>query len=616
MRNSILQNLKLKNPKLVLLSQCSNIHDLKIIHAHMLRTHLFFDVFASSRIIAFCIDHTPKFLPYAIKVFYQIHNPNIFIFNALIRGCSVSQNPENSFHYYIQSQRIGLLPDNVTHPFLVKACAQLESLKMGMQVHGQIVKYGFGSDFHVQRSLLCMYGCLCDLMAAKCIFKMMGRFDVASWTCMIKGYFKCGDVDSARKLFDRMPVKNLVTWSTMISGYSRNNRFDRAVEIFEILIDEGLVANEVVMVGVVSACAHLGALAAGEKAYDHVIRNNLDLNVILGTAIVDMYARCGNVEKAVRIFKEMKEKDVICWTSLISGVAMHGYAEEALEYFYVMVKNGIVPTDITFTAVLKACSHGGLVEKGQEIFESMKRDYRLEPRLEHYGCMVDLLGRAGKLEEAENFIHEMPVKPNAPVWGALLGACRIHRNVEVGERVGKILIKMKPEHSGYYVLLSNIYARTNKWKDATVIRRLMKEKRVRKQLGYSLIEIDGKTHEFTIGAKTHPEIDRIERMWEKILQKIKLAGYMGDTSEALFDIDEEEKEDALYRHSEKLAIAYGIMKIQAPGPIRIVKNLRVCEDCHTATKFISKVFDVELIVRDRNRFHHFKNGVCSCMDYW
>lgn len=297
---------------------------------------------------------------------------------------------------------------------MVKACAQLESLKMGMQVHGQVVKYGFGSDFHVQRSLVCMYGCLCDLMAAKCIFKMMGRFDVASWTCMIKGYFKCGDVDSARKLFDRMPVKNLVTWSTMINGYLRNNCFDKAVEIFEILIDEGLVANEV---GAVSACAHLGALAAGEKAYEHAIRINLDLNVILGTAIVDMYARCGNVEKAVRVFEEMKEKDVISWTSLISGVAMHGYAEEALEYFYVMVKNGIVPRDITFTAVLKAYSHGGLVEKGQEIFESMKRDYRLEPRLEHYGCMVDLLGRAGKLEEAENFILEMPIKPNAPVWG-------------------------------------------------------------------------------------------------------------------------------------------------------------------------------------------------------
>ncbi|CAL5194362.1 unnamed protein product [Lathyrus oleraceus] len=614
--NSILQKLKLKNPKLVLLSQCSNIHDLKIIHAHMLRTHLFFDVFASSRIIAFCIDHTAKFLTYAIKVFSQIHNPNLFIFNALIRGCSISENPENSFHYYIQSQRIGLLPDNITHPFLAKACAQLESFTMGTQVHGQIVKHGFQRDFYVQHSLVYMYASLCDLNSARCVFKRMGRFDVASWTCMIKGYHKCGDVESARELFDRMPEKNLVTWSTMISGYSRNSRFDKAVEMFEILQADGVVANEVVMVGVISACAHLGALAIGEKAHEYVMRNNLDLNVILGTAVVDMYARCGNVEKAIRVFEEMEEKDVLCWTGLVSGLAMHGYAEKALEYFYVMVKTGIVPRDITFTAVLKACSHGGLVEKGLEIFESMKRDHRVEPRLEHYGCMVDLLGRAGKLEEAENFILEMPVKPNAPIWGALLGACRIHRNVKVGERVGKILIEMKPEHSGYYVLLSNIYARTNKWKDVTIMRKLMKEKGVRKPPGYSLIEIDGKIHEFTIGDKSHPEIEKIERMWENILQKIKLAGYIGNTGEALFDIDEEEKEDSLHSHSEKLAIAYGIMKIQAPTPIRIVKNLRVCEDCHMATKLISKVFNVELIVRDRNRFHHFKKGVCSCMDYW
>lgn len=613
--NSILQKLRLKNPKLVLLEQCSNLRDLKIIHAHMLRTHLFFDVFAASRIVAFCID-SPNSLGYAIKVSSQIKNPNLFIYNALIRGCSSSDNPANSIHYYIQSQRIGLFPDNITHPFLVKACSQLESAIMGTQVHGQIIRHGFERDCYIQHSLVHMYATFGDMKAARFIFKRMYSFDVASWTCMIAGYHKCGDVESARELFERMPEKNLVTWSTMISGYARNNRFDRAVELFWVLQAEGVVANEIVMVGVISSCAHLGALAMGEKAHEYVMRNNLSLNVVLGTAIVDMYARCGSVEKAIRVFEQLEEKDALCWTALIAGLAMHGYAEKAVQYFSEMVKEGIVPRDITFTAVLTACSHGGLVDRGLEIFESMERDHGVEPRLEHYGCMVDLLGRAGKLEEAEKFILEMPVEPNAPIWGALLGACRIHRNVEVGERVGKILIQMKPEHSGYYVLLSNIYARTNKWKDVTVMRRLMKEKGVRKPPGYSLIEVDGKIHEFTIGDRTHPEIEKIERMWEDILQRIKLAGYIGNTAEALFDVDEEEKEDALSRHSEKLAIAYGIMKIQAPTPIRIVKNLRVCEDCHTATKLISKVFEIELIVRDRNRFHHFKEGMCSCMDYW
>ncbi|XP_057438960.1 pentatricopeptide repeat-containing protein At5g06540 [Lotus japonicus] len=613
--NLVLKTLSLKNPKLVLLEQCSNIFDLKIIHGHMLRTHVFFDVFSASRIIAVCIDSI-NLLGYAIRVFSQIHNPNLFIYNAMIRGCSTSEKPVNSIHYYMQLQRAGLLPDNITHPFLVKACAHLESAAMGMQAHGQVIKHGFEQDCYVKHSLLHMYAAVGDMKAASCIFRRMGRFDVFSWTSMIQGYHKCGDVESARELFERMPEKSLVTWSTMISGYARNNRFDKAVELFRTLQAEGVVANETVMVGVISSCAHLGALAIGEKAHEYVMRNNLTLNVILGTALVDMYARCGNVEKAIQVFEELEEKDVLCWTALIDGLASHGYAEKALQYFSDMVNKGIVPRDITFTAVLKACSHGGLVERGLDIFEGMKRDHGVVPRLEHYGCMVDLLGRAGKLAEAEKFILEMPVEPNAPIWGALLGACRIHRNVEVGERVGKILIQMKPEHSGYYVLLSNIYARTNNWKDVTVMRQMMKEKGVRKSPGYSLVEIDGKVHEFTIGDKTHPEIEKIERMWEDILQKIKLAGYIGNTAEALFDIDEEEKEDALHRHSEKLAIAYGIMKIKAPGPIRIVKNLRVCEDCHIATKLISKVFKVELIVRDRNRFHHFKDGWCSCMDYW
>ncbi|MED6147984.1 Pentatricopeptide repeat-containing protein [Stylosanthes scabra] len=614
--NSVLKTLRLKNPKLVLLESCTNLVDLTIIHAYMLRTHVFFDVFAASRLIALCTDSNKNLLHYAVRLFPQIQNPNLFIFNALIRGCSTSDDPARSFRYYIQSQRIGLLPDNITYPFLVKACAQLGNAVMGSQAHGQIIKHGFERDCYAQNSLVHMYATVEDLKSARCVFEEISGFDVVSWTSMIAGYHKRGDVDSARELFDIMPERNLVTWSTMISGYARNNRFDKAVELFRVLRNEGVVANETVMVGVISACAHLGALAIGEEAHEYVLRNGLSFNLILGTAIVDMYARCGNIAKAIWVFEQLAEKDALCWTALIAGLAMHGHAEKALWYFSEMVKCGLVPRDITFTAVLTACSHGGLVDRGMEIFENMKHDHGIEPRLEHYGCMVDLLGRAGKLAEAEKFVLEMPMNPNAPIWGALLGACRIHRNAEIGERVGKILIEMKPEHSGYYVLLSNIYARTNKWRDVTMMREMMKEKGVRKPPGYSLIEVDGKVHEFTIGDKSHPEIEKIERTWEDILQKIRLAGYIGNTREALFDIDEEEKEDALHRHSEKLAIAYGIMKIQAPSPIRIVKNLRVCEDCHTATKFISKVFQVELIVRDRNRFHHFKEGTCSCMDYW
>ncbi|GAV63901.1 PPR domain-containing protein/PPR_2 domain-containing protein/Cupin_8 domain-containing protein/DYW_deaminase domain-containing protein, partial [Cephalotus follicularis] len=531
-------------------------------------------------------------------------------------GFSGSKHPEKSFLFYKQLQNQCVFPDNLTFPFVVKACTQMGSLHMGIQAHCQILKHGILNDAYVQNSLVYMYATCGDIKAARYIFYRMYRLDVVSWTSMISGFNKCGDVESARALFDRMPEKNLVTWSIMISGYAKNNRFDKAVELFQVLQSQGVIANETVMVSVVSSCAHLGALEIGERAHDYMVKNKVTVNLIIGTALVDMYARCGSIEKAIRVFEESPERDVLSWTALIAGIAMHGYAKRALHYFSEMLKTGVTPRDITFTAVLSACSHGGLIERGLEIFESIKRDYGIEPRLEHYGCVVDLLGRAGKLAEAEKFLHEMPVKPNAPIWGALLGACRIHRNAEIAERAGKTLIQLQPEHSGYYVLLSNIYAQTNKWENVENMRQVMKERGVKKPPGYSLIEIDRVIHNFTIGDKTHPEIDKIERMWEEILMKIRLAGYTGNTADTLFDIDEEEKESALHRHSEKLALAFGIMKTEARTPIRIVKNLRVCEDCHTATKLISKVFERELIVRDRNRFHHFREGACSCMDYW
>ncbi|CBI39100.3 unnamed protein product, partial [Vitis vinifera] len=467
-------------------------------------------------------------IDYASRIFSQIQNPNLFIFNAMIRGHSGSKNPDQAFHFYVQSQRQGLLPDNLTFPFLVKSCTKLHCISMGSQAHGHIIKHGFEKDVYVQNSLVHM------------------------------GFNKCGDVESARKLFDQMPEKNLVTWSTMISGYAQNNHFDKAVELFKVLQSQGVRANETVM----------------------VIKNGMTLNLILGTALVDMYARCGSIDKAVWVFEDLPERDTLSWTALIAGLAMHGYSERSLKYFATMVEAGLTPRDITFTAVLSACSHGGL------------------------------------LEEAERFVLKMPVKPNAPVWGALLGACRIHKNAEIGERVGKILIQLLPQHSGYYVLLSNIYANAKEWEKVTEMRQMMKAKGLKKPPGHSLIELDGRVHKFTIGDSSHPEMDKIERMWEEILMRIRAAGYRGNTADALFDIDEEEKESALHRHSEKLAIAFGMMRSEAGTPIRIVKNLRVCEDCHTATKLISKVFGRELIVRDRNRFHHFRQGLCSCMDYW
>ncbi|KFK25048.1 hypothetical protein AALP_AA8G059800 [Arabis alpina] len=408
------------------------------------------------------------------------------------------------------------------------------------------------------------------------IFGLMRFRDVVSWTSMVSGYCKCGMIEDAREMFDEMPHRNLFTWSIMINGYAKNDCFEKAVELFDVMKREGVVANETVMVSVVSSCAYLGALEVGERVHEYVVKKNMTVNVILGTALVDMYWRCGDVEKAIRVFEELPEKDSLSWSSIIKGLAVHGHAHKAIRSFDQMVRLGFIPRDVTFTAVLSACSHGGLVDKGLEIYENMKREYGIEPRLEHYGCIVDMLGRAGKLTEAENFILEMPVKPNAPILGALLGACKIHKNTEVAERVGNMLIEVKPEHSGYYVLLSNIYAVAGRWEKIESLRDTMKEKLVKKPPGYSLIEIDGKINKFSMGDdnQKHPEMSKIKRKWEEILRKIRLVGYKGNTGEAFFDVDEEEKESAIHMHSEKLAIAYGLMKSKPGTTIRIVKNLR------------------------------------------
>ncbi|CAH8312813.1 unnamed protein product [Eruca vesicaria subsp. sativa] len=610
MSNIVINTLRSKHPKLTLLQTCSSFSDLKIIHAFLIRTHLISDVFIASRLLSLS-----KSTQHALKIFSQIQSPNLYIFNLLIRTFSTSPEPNKALNFYTQMLRLHIPPDNITFPFLIKASSEIESLKSGEQVHSHVVRFGFHNDVYVENSLVHMYASFGLIASAGRVFGGMLFRDVVSWTSMVDGYCKCGMVEDAREMFDEMPHRNLVTWSIMINGYVKSKRFEEAVELFEVMRREGVVANETVMVSVISSCANLGALGVGVRVHEYVVRNGMSVNVVLGTALVEMYWRCGEVEKAVRVFEELSEKDSLSWSSVIKGLAVHGHGNKAIHYFSRMVRLGFVPRDVTFTAVLSACSHGGLVEKGLELYEMMKREYGIEPRLEHYGCIVDMLGRAGKLAEAEKFILEMPVKPNGPILGALLGACKIYKNAEVAERVGNMLLEVKPEHSGYYVLLSNIYACAGKWEKIERLRDMMKEKLVKKPPGWSLIEIDGKINKFSM-RDDHPEMGKIKRKWEEILRKIRLVGYKGNTEDAFFDVDEEEKESAIHMHSEKLAIAYGMMKTKPGTTIRIVKNLRVCEDCHTVTKHISEVYGREFIVRDRNRFHHFRNGLCSCRDYW
>ncbi|MED6181819.1 Pentatricopeptide repeat-containing protein, mitochondrial [Stylosanthes scabra] len=343
---------------------------------------------------------------------------------------------------------------------------------------------------------------------------------------------------------------------------------------------------------------------------------DLEDNVFVGTSVVDMYCKCGRVELARKGFDCMKEKNVKSWTAMVAGYGMHGRAKDAMEVFYKMIRSGVKPNYITFVSVLAACSHAGLLEEGWHWFNRMNREFNVEPGIEHYSCMVDLLGRAGYLNEAYGLIKEMKVRPDFIIWGSLLGACRIHKNVELGEISARKLFELDPSNCGYYVLLSNIYADAGRWDDVERMRILMKNHGLLKTPGYSIVELKGRIHIFLVGDKEHPQHAKIYEYLDKLNVKLQELGYTPNVASVLHDIDDEEKGMVLRVHSEKLAVSFGIMNSVPGATIQIIKNLRICGDCHDVIKLISKVENRKIVVRDSKRFHHFKDGFCSCGDYW
>lgn len=342
----------------------------------------------------------------------------------------------------------------------------------------------------------------------------------------------------------------------------------------------------------------------------------LQETVYIGTSVVDMYCKCGRIEAAKRAFNQMKEKNVKSWSAMVAGYGAHGHAKEALDVFYRMNSAGVKPNYITFVSVLAACSHAGMLDEGNYWFSAMENKFGIEPGVEHYGCMIDLLGRAGRLGEAYNLIKKMKVKPDFVIWGSLLAACRMHKNVELGEISARKLFELDPKNCGYYVLLSNIYADAGRWEDVERMRIFMKNRGLMKPPGFSLVEYKGRVHVFMVGDVEHPEHEKIYAYMEKLYVELEQAGYMPNMTSVLHDVNEEEKGMSIRVHSEKLAVAFGLMSSVPGATIQVIKNLRICGDCHTMIKLISKIRQREIVVRDSKRFHHFKDGFCSCKDYW
>ncbi|XP_075655039.1 pentatricopeptide repeat-containing protein At4g21065-like [Castanea sativa] len=571
----------------VAIKRCTTVRDLETIQAYMIRTNFTQDSFLLSKLIeSYAITLPIRQIAHAYKLFSWTHQPNLFMWNTIIRGYSINDSSSlKAIALYKDMHLSGISSNSFTFGFVLKACCNLPRLEEGKMLHSQVLKMGLDYETHVVNGL-------------------------------IKLYTTCGRVDEAHDLFDEMPERDLVSWSTMVSGYVQNGCSNEALVLFKQMQAQNVKADEFTLASVVGACGDMGALDLGKWVHSYIDKEGIDIDIVLGTSLVDMYSKCGSLDNAIRVFEGMSKRDVMAWSTMIGGCAIHGFGEKALKVFHAMKSANVRPNSVTFTSVLCACSHSGLVEEGRQYFNSMSLEYGITPQIEHYGCMVDLFCRAGLVLRAHKFIQKMPIKPNAVLWRTLLGACKTHGYKELSESITREVLELEPHSAENYVLVSNVYASLGRWSSVSKVRSQMKHKKAKKQHGWSSIEMGFVVHQFVMGDELHPEIRQIYPMLDQMAKKLKQEGHVATTIDVLHDIDEEEKEHALGFHSERLAIAYGLLRLSKDSPIRIVKNLRVCADCHSVIKLISSVYKRDIIVRDRIRFHHFREGKCSCNDYW
>ncbi|XAR50733.1 hypothetical protein NMG60_11005145 [Bertholletia excelsa] len=560
------------------------LEPLKLVHARLIVSGSSRSLALVTKLIVFACNAGS--IAYTRQLFFSVPNPDSFFFSSLIVACSKGHFPHDAVLFYRRMLMSSVWPTTYIFTAVLKACAQLSAHRLGRIVHSHTLACGYGADSFVQAALVSFYA-------------------------------KCGDLGNGQNVFAKMPNRTVIAWNSMISGYEQNGQADKAIALFYQMRDWGVEFDMTTLVCVLSACSQVGAFELGLWVHDYVRENGFDVNVFLGTSLINMYARCGSITKAREVFDSMTVRNVVTWTTMISGYGMHGFGREAVELFRAMRAQGPPPNDVTFTAVLSSCAHSGLVQEGRRAFASMRREHGLLPGMEHHVCMVDMLGRAGLLNEAFQYIKELnPAKPIPAMWTAMLGACKMHKNFDLGVQVAEHLLASQPEDAGHYVLLSNIYALAGRMDRVEMVRNMMIQRGLKKQVGYSTIEVNQKTHLFSMGDKSHPETIAIYQYLDELMQRIGEAGYVPAPESVMHELEEEERDYALRYHSEKLAISFGILKTNPGMTIRVVKNLRMCEDCHLAIKFISNVVNRDIIVRDKLRFHHFRDGTCSCADYW
>ncbi|KAL6584075.1 hypothetical protein OROMI_003364 [Orobanche minor] len=555
----------------------------KQFHARLIKMEIMTDPFVRVGLIdMYC---KCRMMNDAVIVYRLMPDKDLVAMNAIISGHTQNREYIEALTLFadMYNQRVEF--DQATLLAVLNATAGLEALIVCKQIHGLIVKAGYQADNFMLNSLVDSYG-------------------------------KCSHIQDASRVFEECPIADLPSYTSIMTSYGQGGHGEEALKLYLRLLHIGLKPDSFVCSSLLNACANLSAYEQGKQVHVHVLKLGFMSDVFSGNSLVNMYAKCGSIEDAGRVFGEVPEKSVVSWSAMIGGLAQHGHGKEALDLFNDMLNGGFSPNHVTLVSVLTACNHAGLVNEAQWYFDSMKEQFGIERTLEHYACMIDVLGRAGKLDKAMDLVNNMPYEANGAIWGALLGAAKIHKDVEIGQLAADILYTLEPEKSGTHVLLANIYASAGLWDNVAKVRRLMKDSKVKKEPGMSWMEVKDNIYTFIVGDRSHPSSEKIYAKLEELGHLMAKAGYVPILEIDLHHVEKEEKELLLSYHSEKLAVAFGLIATPPGAPIRVKKNLRICLDCHTAFKYICKIESREIIIRDVNRFHHFRDGSCSCGDYW
>lgn len=552
-------------------------------HAHAIRVGFEMDILTSNMLIN--MYSKCALLDDARKKFNEMPLKSLVSWNTMIGALTQNSKEQEALTLFIQMQREGTMFNEFTISSVLCACALKCAIVECMQLHAFSIKAKIDSN--------CFVG-----------------------TALLDVYAKCSSIKDATQIFESMPEKNAVTWSSMVAGYVQNGLHEEALLLFHKAQLMGFDQDPFMISSAVCACAALATLIEGNQLHAMTCKSGLGSNIYVASSLIDMYAKCGCIREAYLVFQGVKVRSIVLWNAMISGFARHACALEAMILFEKMQQRGFFPDDVTYVSVLNACSHMGLHEEGQKYFDLMITQHNLSPSVLHYSCMIDILGRAGLLQKAYDLIEKMPFNATSSMWGSILASCRIYGNIEFAQIAAKHLFEMEPDNAGNHILLANIYAANKKWEDVARARKLLKESDLRKDRGTSWIEIKNKVHLFTVGERNHPQIKGIYAKLDNLVEDLKKLGYKVDTNHDLHDVEESRKQMLLRHHSEKLAVTFGLMRLASDIPIRIMKNLRICGDCHTFMKLVSRFTSREIIVRDTNRFHHFRDGFCSCGEFW